>query len=261
MAQTIKQLAVGALDECQQPDPSAPRIDFVMRKVVDAANLIRQRAQNVGFNWDARSIDIAVSEADGDGKFILSQAEPDERITLIQTTDPANPYHIPRDVQITDPANVSQFYRGAKVGSQVAVFSHWRGREDGALMLQAHPAALAGDTAQCFTVWLERGSVPLVPNNIALASLGGFEAYLRIQAALAILPACEWSRLLGEEAQKVDPVSKLKVYEMYRSGLAESLAGQLAAWEQVFRNFVNSGWEQQSPPTRAYGDWLGGSWA
>ena len=249
----LLEIAVGALDKCQQPDTSAPRLDYVLREARNLAGILKTRAKNVGFNWEVRSVDVLFTSADTAG-IILPQAEPDERPVFITTYDPADVNHVTRNIEITDPQNVRQYYQGAPFGSMPVVFSHWRTVDDGSLMLKPHPLPQNEQGLQ-FQVWLERGTIPALPSSNPLSSLGGFDFYLETALAHAILPMCEWSRLLGADPESIDPLTRLAIFREYREPMASAFQGQIAAWDKAFRGHINNGWQQQGHEPRPYGEW------
>lgn len=252
---TLQQTIGAVLDECQQPDANTPPLRFIAMKIRDAAQELKHRATNVGFNWESREVPFTVGPSQD--KVMLAQVGLTDRPSFVLTADPNDTRHNPRRIPIVDPQEVSQFWSGPQTVNGSAhltqCFSFWR-EVGGVGYFRPHPMQ---DATLNYVLWVESGTIPQSLGDETLSSLGGFEAYLRIKAAMAVLPACEWSRLLGDAAAQTSPIEKMKAYALFRNPLLEALAGQLINWERVFQNYITNGWEQGAPVSVAYGDWAG----
>ena len=245
--------------DLDNPDPSAPNDDLIFLKAADVAQLRHNDAQNSPVSWSLRYWDLQALP--GKEEYLIPAGEQFGKPARIHTIDLADRYHVSRKVEVSEIQNVDEFYRGPILAPasgryhSAAVFLFYYRFGQPYLRLVPTP-----NENSRYRVWHETGELPEAALGDNLPTPGAFHRYLRISTAVACLAYCHWSRLLGDEPEKMEPEKILQIMQRYQKTLADGLLKQEIEFARAYDDYIETQQQSGVGEPNGYGDWAGDGW-
>lgn len=198
-------------------------------------------SQNTGISWSVNKFDLTVGLGQPDYGYLVPAPDFAKDI-IVRTIDPADPFHVSREITRVSPQDVDQYYLGPDTSSQgslhtaVCVTVH---RVGPSVYMKFFPSP-SGNAI--YRIWYETGSFPSDLNTEPF--LPPFHAYLKLRAALSCLPKCTWAGYSPETNQA------------FRKEIGASLAPDLTDFQRAFRVWITSDRIESVVKRVGFGDYL-----
>ena len=244
--------------DLDNPDLSSPNDDLIFLKAADVAQLRHNDAQNSPVAWSLRYWDIQTSA--NKAEYLIPDGEQFGKPARIHTIDVNDRYHETRKIDVTEIQNVDEFYQGPETAvssalhtAQVALF-YYRNSSP-YLRLVPTPNGSAR-----YRVWHEIGELPEAGLGSYLPAPAAFHRYFRISTSVACLGYCHWSRLLGDQPEKIEPEKVLQIMRTYQKTLADGLLKQEVEFARSYDDYIETRQQSGTGQANGYGDWAGDGW-
>ncbi len=235
-----------------EPDINSPTDDLILQKAGDIVQLRGNEQSNTGVGWSVRSRDITTQP--GQASYLMTENQIFGKPQRIHTIKPNDPFHVSDKIPIVERQDIEQFYEGpgkSRLGSNyhtaACAVVYW---EFNAPYIEFIPTPNGSAT---YRIWYETGEInePNLGDN--LPSTPPFQRYIRVSTALACLPYARWSRLLGDNPDKTDPMQAMKIMQAYQLQLQSGLMKQEVEFRKAWTDYIATGWQTGTGQPQPYG--------
>lgn len=251
--------------DLDSPDQHQPSDDAVMLAVADISQLLDVKAQNTGEGWSVAYQDLPVSA----GQPIYALSFPDfGKPVRIHTIEPGNRQYWTRKVEIVDRQDVENYYDGP-VGGPVDPYGGGAGAErwkaacavvywtTGQPSIEFIPVP---NTSCQYRIWYETGEIPEPSPGGSVPVQLPFHRYVRVRAALALLGKCHWSKLLGENAARMDPEKVMKMMADHAERQRGDLVPVEIEYRKAYEDYIATSQQSGTGYGNPYGGWSEDCW-
>jgi hypothetical protein len=240
--------------DLNQPDDNQPSDDLILQKAGDVVQNRHLDQQNTGVGWSIGSKDITTQP--GQPSYSLGLDAQFGKPTRVHTIDLANRYHTNRKIDFIERQDQDMLYQGpetAVVGSgyhtAACVIFEW---QNGQARMNIVPTPNGIAT---YRVWYETGELPEPTLGSLIPVASPFHRFFRISTSIACLGYCNWARLLGLNATKMDPERVMAIMERQAGRIEPGLLKQEVEFRETFEEYIQTAWQTGTGQPHGYGDW------
>lgn len=239
-------------DDLDTPDERSPADDTILRAIGDVSQLLDLQAQNTGEGWSVAFFDLIVNANQPLYPFNEAQYGKPVRVYTIDTGDRA---HFSRKIELVERQNIENYFNGRQVAtaaekhSAVCMVPYW---SNGQASIEVIPTPSQSAT---YRIWYETGEIAEPTKGGTIPVQSPFHRYVRIKAASKLLGKCFWSKLLGSEPDKINPVDRIKLQQMHAERIRPDLVALEIEYAREYREYIANMIQSGTGEAVPYGGW------